>query len=241
MARIKLAYLGGGSSRAAGTMASLIWHGKEFEGSEISLIDLDPDHLEIVRSISEKMIADAGIDMTVTATTDRRAGLEDVDAVLSSFRPGGFAARALDERIPRQARCHRPGDAGRRRLLHVAALGQRAQGRRGRPQRRRPEREDLQLHEPGQHRRPGGHAVQRRRTGVDVRRPHRVPAGDPEGRRSRPRACAASRWPASTTTCGAPSTSTTAKTSCRCSSGRGRSARTTRRSTPTRGARCTSR
>jgi 6-phospho-beta-glucosidase len=100
MARIKLAYLGGGSSRAAGTMASLIWHGKEFEGSEVTLIDLDPDHLEVVRAISEKMIADAGIDMTVTATTDRRAGLEDVDAVLSSFRPGGFAARALDERIP---------------------------------------------------------------------------------------------------------------------------------------------
>ena len=100
MARIKLAYLGGGSSRAAGTMASLIWHGKEFEGSEVTLIDLDPDHLEVVRSISEKMVADAGIDMKITATTDRRQGLEDVDAVLSSFRPGGFAARALDERIP---------------------------------------------------------------------------------------------------------------------------------------------
>ncbi|WP_308467138.1 family 4 glycosyl hydrolase [Rathayibacter soli] len=100
MARIKLAYLGGGSSRAAGTMASLIWHGKEFDGSEITLIDLDADHLQIVKTISEKLIADAGIDMIVTATTDRRAGLDDVDAVLSSFRPGGFAARALDERIP---------------------------------------------------------------------------------------------------------------------------------------------
>jgi 6-phospho-beta-glucosidase len=100
MARIKLAYLGGGSSRAAGTMASLIWHGAEFAGSEVVLIDLDPDHLEIVRTISEKMIREAGIDMTVTATTDRREGLRDVDAVLSSFRPGGFAARALDERIP---------------------------------------------------------------------------------------------------------------------------------------------
>ncbi|HXQ87581.1 MAG TPA: hypothetical protein VN746_12975, partial [Gaiella sp.] len=36
----------------------------------------------------------------VTATTDRRAALEDCDAVLSSFRPGGFAARVHDERIP---------------------------------------------------------------------------------------------------------------------------------------------
>ena len=41
-----------------------------------------------------------GLDITITATTDRRAGLTDVDAVLSSFRPGGFEARVHDERIP---------------------------------------------------------------------------------------------------------------------------------------------
>ena len=41
-----------------------------------------------------------GLDITIRATTDRRAGLTDADAVLTSFRPGGFEARALDERIP---------------------------------------------------------------------------------------------------------------------------------------------
>ncbi len=100
MARIKLAYLGGGSSRAPGTMASFIHHGEEFDGSEFVLIDLDEDHLEIVKTITEKMARNAGLDITVTATTDQRAGLRDVDAVLSSFRPGGFEARAIDERLP---------------------------------------------------------------------------------------------------------------------------------------------
>jgi 6-phospho-beta-glucosidase len=100
MARIKLAYLGGGSSRAPGTMASFIHHGEEFDGSQFVLIDLDAEHLEIVKTITEKMVANAGLDITVTATTDQREGLRDVDAVLSSFRPGGFAARAIDERIP---------------------------------------------------------------------------------------------------------------------------------------------
>ena len=100
MARIKLAYLGGGSSRAPGTMASFMHHGAEFDGSEFVLIDLDAERLEIVRTITEKMAANAGLDITVTTTTDQREGLRDVDAVLSSFRPGGFAARALDERIP---------------------------------------------------------------------------------------------------------------------------------------------
>ncbi len=100
MASIRLAYLGGGSSRAAGTMASLISHGDEFAGSEVVLIDQRPDELEIVRTLAEKMARGAGLDLTVTATTDRRAGLDGIDAVLTSFRPGDFAMRQQDELIP---------------------------------------------------------------------------------------------------------------------------------------------
>ena len=100
MARIKLAYLGGGSTRAAGTMASLIENGGDFAGSEVVLVDLDPERLELVRTLAERMAQVRGLDLTVRATTDRRAALQDCDAVLSSFRPGGFAARVHDERIP---------------------------------------------------------------------------------------------------------------------------------------------
>lgn len=100
MAKIKLAYLGGGSSRAAGTMASFISHGAEFEGSEVVLIDQRPDELEIVRTLAEKMARAEGLDLTLSATTDPRDGLEGVDAVLTSFRPGGFAMRLQDELIP---------------------------------------------------------------------------------------------------------------------------------------------
>ena len=100
MASIKLAYLGGGSSRAAGTMASFIAHGSEFSGSEVVLIDQRAEELEIVRTLAEKLARDEGVEITVTATTDRRRGLEGVDAVLSSFRPGDFAMRQQDELIP---------------------------------------------------------------------------------------------------------------------------------------------
>jgi 6-phospho-beta-glucosidase len=41
-----------------------------------------------------------GLDITVTATTRRREGLQGCDAVLTSFRAGGFEARYLDESIP---------------------------------------------------------------------------------------------------------------------------------------------
>lgn len=100
MARIKLAYIGGGSTRAAGTVASFIHQGDNFNGSELVLIDVDQEKLSVVSTIAEKMARNRGFDITVTTTTDRRAGLADCDAVLTSYRPGGFEARYLDESIP---------------------------------------------------------------------------------------------------------------------------------------------
>ena len=55
MARIKLVYLGGGSTRAAGTMASLMANGADFDGSEVVLVDLDEDRLELIRTLAEKI------------------------------------------------------------------------------------------------------------------------------------------------------------------------------------------
>ena len=100
MARIKLAYIGGGSTRAPGTMASLIHQGQNFQGSEVVLIDTDGSRLSLVKTLTDKMAQNHGIELTVSHTTDRRTGLQDCDAVLTSFRPGGFEARHLDEAIP---------------------------------------------------------------------------------------------------------------------------------------------
>jgi 6-phospho-beta-glucosidase len=100
MARIKLAYIGGGSTRAAGTMASFVWQGEQFNGSEVVLIDLDEERLGIVQAIAHKMARARGLDLTIRATTNRYEGLRDCDAVLTSFRAGGFEARYLDESIP---------------------------------------------------------------------------------------------------------------------------------------------
>ncbi|HUP54975.1 MAG TPA: glycoside hydrolase [Methylomirabilota bacterium] len=100
MARIKLVYIGGGSTRAPGTVASLIVRGAVFSGSEIVLVDLDPDHLVVVERLARRMAVARDLDLRITATTDRLDGLRDADIVLASFRPGGFEARILDEQIP---------------------------------------------------------------------------------------------------------------------------------------------
>src|SRR6266496_941977 len=112
MARIKLVYLGGGSTRAAGTMASFMQNGADFDGSDVVLVDLDEARLDLIRTLAQKMAKAGGLDIAVSATTDRVSALEGCDAVLSSFRPGGFAARMHDERIP----------------LEHGAIGQETQG-----------------------------------------------------------------------------------------------------------------
>jgi 6-phospho-beta-glucosidase len=100
MARIKFAYIGGGSTRAAGTMASFVQQGENFDGSEVVLIDLDEERLRIVQTITQKMARARGLDLTITTTTNRRQGLQGCNAILTSFRPGGFETRYLDESIP---------------------------------------------------------------------------------------------------------------------------------------------
>src|SRR5690606_9297195 len=84
---------------APGTLASLIEQGKNFDGSEIVLYDNRHDTLEIVRTIGQKMADNRGLDIRISTQTDRRAALADCDAVLTSYRPGGFEARYLDESI----------------------------------------------------------------------------------------------------------------------------------------------
>lgn len=81
-------------------MASFVEQAESFAGSEIVLIDLDEERLGIVKELGRKMARHKEVDLTFTSTTDRRSGLEDCDAVLTSFRPGGFEARHLDESIP---------------------------------------------------------------------------------------------------------------------------------------------
>ena len=100
MAKIKLAYIGGGSTRAPGTMAAFINQAQNFRGSHFVLVDINEERLAVVHKLACKMAREAGADVTITATTDRRQALQGCDVVLTSFRPGGFEARYIDESIP---------------------------------------------------------------------------------------------------------------------------------------------
>src|SRR4051812_50044842 len=57
VARLKIAYVGGGSTRAAGTMASFIEQGENYAGSEMVLIDLDTERLALLSPPPRRMAA----------------------------------------------------------------------------------------------------------------------------------------------------------------------------------------
>ena len=101
MARIKLAYVGGGSTRGAGTMASFIHHrGADFDGSEIVLIDLDPARLGLVEVIARKMARARGLDIEITLD-DRPSGRSRLDATPcspASAPAGSRRVRSTSER-----------------------------------------------------------------------------------------------------------------------------------------------
>ena len=99
MARIKLVYLGGGSTRAAGTMASLIANGADFEGSEVVLVDLDEDRLALIRTLAEKMARARG---TISPSPRRPIAAQRSRTATRCSRPSGpeGSRRVRDERIP---------------------------------------------------------------------------------------------------------------------------------------------
>ena len=93
----KIAIIGGGSAYAPGLIHAFIQEAAAFQGAELALMDLAAEQLETVAALARKMAAAAGADLTISATTDRRAAVDGADYVLTTFRQGGFAARHLDD------------------------------------------------------------------------------------------------------------------------------------------------
>ena len=110
MARIKLVYVGGGSTRAAGTMASLISQGADFAGSEVVLVDLDPDRLALIRRSPQQMAKAEGVDLTSPPRPTAGPALKDCRRgalELPSRRLRGPGARRADPPQARRASARR--------------------------------------------------------------------------------------------------------------------------------------
>ncbi len=96
----RVVIIGGGSAYMPGIAFALAHAREAFADATVVLQDVDAEAAELQRRLSTAILRsrDAG-DIRVESQPDRLLALEGADLVLSAFRPGGLAARAIDERI----------------------------------------------------------------------------------------------------------------------------------------------
>ncbi|WP_018655835.1 hypothetical protein [Actinomadura flavalba] len=97
---MKIAIIGAGSGYMPGVVRGLLHRAADLAGTELSCHDTDADHLDLMTRLARRMFAARGADLTVSAHTDLAAALDGASYVFTTFRPGGLAARHLDESIP---------------------------------------------------------------------------------------------------------------------------------------------
>src|SRR6266542_2590703 len=102
---VKVAVVGGGSTYTPELVDGFVTRADRFPLDDLVLLDVDPERLDVVGGLAERMLAKAGYDGTITLTGDRDRALEGTDFVVVQLRVGGQAARYLDETIPPKFGC----------------------------------------------------------------------------------------------------------------------------------------
>jgi alpha-galactosidase len=96
----KVAIIGAGSLVFCKTLMNDFLATPALDGSEYSLMALTHTRLDKMHAFVERMIADNGINATVTKTTDRREALANADYVVVMIQVGGVEAFKVDYEIP---------------------------------------------------------------------------------------------------------------------------------------------
>src|SRR5207302_890020 len=92
----KICVVGAGSTYTPELIEGLIERADLLPVRELALVDINAERLDILSEMARRMFRAAGQDVPVTATEDRRRGIEGADFVLNQIRVGGQAARIRD-------------------------------------------------------------------------------------------------------------------------------------------------
>lgn len=94
-----LTILGGGSAYTPGLLQALILHATELPLTTVRLYDTDAGRLAVVARLTTAMARNAGA-FTIEVADSLETAIEGADLILNSTRPGGLAARRIDETLP---------------------------------------------------------------------------------------------------------------------------------------------
>lgn len=94
---MKIAVIGGGSSYTPELINGFLARRDTLPVSELWLMDILPERLEIVGGFAQRMVEAAGSPFAVHLTTDQREAVRGANYVLTQLRVGWMAARREDE------------------------------------------------------------------------------------------------------------------------------------------------
>ncbi len=96
----KITVVGAGSTYTPELVEGFARRGDRLPIDELVLFDIDPERLEVVGGLAQRMLDRLGWTGRVTLTGDRDAAIDGADFVLLQLRVGGQAARLVDETLP---------------------------------------------------------------------------------------------------------------------------------------------
>lgn len=96
----KITFIGAGSIVFAKGLLVDILSFKALEGSTISLMDIDPKRLDLMKRVANKIVMQEGFKASIEATTDRRKAIVGSDYVINMIQVGGLDAFEKDISIP---------------------------------------------------------------------------------------------------------------------------------------------
>jgi 6-phospho-beta-glucosidase len=99
---MKIAVIGAGSTYTPELINGFIERAASLPLSELSLMDINPQRLEIVGGFAQRMVTAKAAPFAVTLTTDQRAAVADARYVITQLRVGGLQARREDEYLGRR-------------------------------------------------------------------------------------------------------------------------------------------
>jgi 6-phospho-beta-glucosidase len=96
---MKVAILGAGGMRTPLIVRSFITRQNRLGIDELALMDVDAERLELMAALTAPLEQANPLRFKLSRTTDARAALTGADFVITTFRVGDMAARAVDERV----------------------------------------------------------------------------------------------------------------------------------------------
>ena len=99
---MKIAVIGGGSSYTPELVNGFLERVESLPVTELSLMDVDPERLEVVGGFAKRMVAARGTPFKVTLTTDQPEAVQGASYVITQLRVGGMQARRNDEYLGRR-------------------------------------------------------------------------------------------------------------------------------------------